>query len=238
MCPDDILTAGDFLYTFCMRMTTKSIQADSLLRALFTSQARIAILKLLFLNAGDRYYLREIATLAQQPVQAVQRELDRLERASLLQSTVEGNRKYVQANRQSPVFPELRALLVKTAGLGALLEAHVRRAPGEIALAFLFGSYARGEDTAASDIDLPVIGDISGRALTRALGPARKRLTREINPVVMTEAEFRSRLAQGDHFLRSVLKEPKTFLIGGQDDLERLASPGTLAATPDQPKGT
>lgn len=219
-------------------MTTKRIQASPPLRALFTSQARIAILELLFLNAGDRYYLREIATLARQPVHAVQRELDRLERAGLLKSTVEGNRKYFQANKRSPVFPDLRALLVKTAGLGDLLQEHVRRAPGEISLAFLFGSYARGEHTADSDIDLLVIGTISGRALSHALGPARESLAREINPVVMTQDEFRTRLAHGDHFVHSVVREPKTFLIGGQDDLERLASAGAIAAASDEPKGS
>jgi predicted nucleotidyltransferase len=219
-------------------MTTKSIQANSLLRALFTSQARVAILKLLFLNAGNRYYLREIATLSRQPVQAVQRELERLERAGLIQSVVEGNRKYFHANRQSPVFTELRTLLVKTAGLGALLEEHVRRVPGEIFLAFLFGSYARGEDTSDSDIDLLVIGKVSARQLTQALRPAREQVAREINPVVITESEFSSRFARGDHFLNTVLREPKIFLVGGQDDLDRLAGAGALAAAPDEPQGS
>jgi predicted nucleotidyltransferase len=150
---------------------------------------------------------------------------------------MEGKRRYSWANRHSPVFAELRALLVKTAGLGALLEEHVRRAFGEIALAFLFGSYARGEDNADSDIELLIIGKLSGRALTQALRPARERLTREINPVVMTEGEFRRRLSEGDHFLHSVIQEPKTFLIGGEDDLEQLTGAGTSAAAPDQPQG-
>jgi predicted nucleotidyltransferase len=113
----------------------------------------------------------------------------------------------------------------------------VRRVPGGISLAFLFGSYARGEDTADSDIDLMVIGKISGRTLTQALAPARERLAPEINPVVITESEFSNRLGRGDHFLGTVLREPKTFLIGGQDDPDRLAGAGALAATPDEPQG-
>jgi DNA-binding transcriptional ArsR family regulator len=204
-------------------MTTKSIQPKSLLKALFTSQARIAILKLLLLNAGDRYYLREIATLAQQPVQAVQRELARLERAGLLQSTVEGNRKYYQANREGPAFPELKALLVKTEGLGDLLLEHLHREKASIEVAFLFGSYVRGEEASSSDIDLMVIGNISARKLANVLKPAGDELRREINPVLMSAGELVDKVAQGNTFILNVLQGPKIFLIGGEHELGQLA---------------
>ncbi len=75
------------------------------------------VLKLFFLRSSSRHYMREISSLTDQPIRAIQRELARLEDAGLLISSVEGNRKYFQANRQSPVFSELRALMVKTAGI-------------------------------------------------------------------------------------------------------------------------
>jgi len=219
-------------------MTKKTIHSSLVAESLITSRARLAVLKLLLLSSGQRFYLREIAERTGLPVRAVQLEVARLEASGLLESELEGRRKYYRANRLAPVFPEVRTLLVKTVGLGDLLAEHVRQATGEVALAFLFGSFARGDDTGASDVDLLVIGSISGLSLSKALTPARESLAREVNPVLMTEAEFGRRLAQGDHFLHSVLAEPKTFLVGGQDDLERLAGPGPLAAAPNQPQGS
>lgn len=212
-------------------MTTKSIQHDSILEALFTSQARIAVLKLLVLNAARRYYLREVASLTQQPVRAIQRELARLEAGGLLTATAEGNRKYYQANRESPVFPELKALMVKTAGLGDLLRRHLRKSKGAISVAFLFGSYARGSEDATSDIDLMVIGEISGRALSSAIAPARETLRREINAVILSPSELRRRQAEDSTFIMDVLEQPKVFLIGNEDELSKLAGRG-LSQTP------
>src|SRR3990172_148481 len=118
-------------------MTTKRIRMGSVLEALFTSQARVAVLELLILNSLSRYYLRQIASLTGQPVRAVQRELARLGSAGLLFETVEGNRKYYQADRQASVLPELRALLLKTAGLGGLLRRHIEDRRGSIAVGVL-----------------------------------------------------------------------------------------------------
>jgi predicted nucleotidyltransferase len=191
------------------------------------------VLKLLLLNASQRFYLREIAERTGLPVRAVQLEVARLEASGLLESEAEGRRKYYRANRAAPVFPDLRMLLVKTIGLGDLLKEHVQQAPGGITVAFLYGSYPRGEDTANSDIDLMVIGSISGRTLSRVLSPARESLAREINSVIMTEPELTKKAAQGNHFLDAVLAEPKTFLIGGPDDLERLTETRPAAAASD-----
>jgi predicted nucleotidyltransferase len=204
-------------------MTTKSIRHDPILEALFTSQARVEVLKLLFLSSSRRHYLREIATLTHQPVRAIQRELARLVAAEIIQSTVEGNRKYFQANRESPVFSELRALFVKTAGLVEIVRKGLQGKSDAIQLAFLFGSFARGTESATSDIDLMIIGSITGRELSRLLTPAKERLGREINPVIMGAEEFRERSVKGDSFIQTLIQEPKTFLIGGDDELRALA---------------
>jgi predicted nucleotidyltransferase len=211
-------------------MTTKRIRTDSVLGALFTSQARVEILKLLLLNPGDRHYLREVAALTHQPLRAAQRELARLEGAGLLTSTTEGNRKYFQANRASPIFPEIRGLLLKTVGLGDVLRQHLQEHQSSIRLALLFGSYARGTESSTSDIDLMVIGEITGRYLARLLAPVRKDSGREVNTVCMTPAEFRAKGRQENSFLGEILREPKIFLIGGEDELGRLAVSGKAQA--------
>jgi predicted nucleotidyltransferase len=208
-------------------MTTKSIQNDPVLEALFTSQARVEILKLLFLVSSNRHYLREIAALTKQPVRAVQRELARLEANGLVRSCTEGNRKYFQANRDLSVFPEIRALLMKTAGMKELVQQHLLDAVDSIQIAFLFGSYASGKDTPSSDIDLMVIGDITGRSLSNVIAPAREILGRELNPVIMNIQDFQQKVLDNDPFIQSILREPKIFLIGDEDELGELASAGT-----------
>jgi predicted nucleotidyltransferase/predicted transcriptional regulator with HTH domain len=208
-------------------MTTKSIHNDPILEALFTSHARVEILKLLFLISSGRHYLREIATLTKQPVRAVQRELARMEAAGLVQSWKEGNRKYFQVDRDLSVFPEIRALLMKTAGMKALIQNHLLEGVDSIQIAFLFGSYASGQETPSSDIDLMVIGDISGRSLANVLAPARDILGREINPVIMKLEEFQQKVVDKDPFIQSILREPKIFLIGVEDELGEIAITGT-----------
>lgn len=190
---------------------------------LFSSQARVAILKLLLLNGDGRFYLREIASRTDQPVQAVQRELPKLERIGLLDHTVHGNRKYYQVNRDCPIFPELKSIFLKTVGLGDALREYLSKEVGGIEVAFIYGSYARGEESVASDIDVFVVGAIKARDLSAALAEARSELSREMNAVAMTPQEFSTKVAAKNHFVLSVLEEPKTFLVGNAEDLESLA---------------
>lgn len=208
-------------------MTTKSIQTDPILQALFTSHARVEVLKLFFLRSSGRHYMREISSLTDQPVRAIQRELARLEDAGLLISSVEGNRKYFQANRQSPVFLELRALMVKTAGIVDQLKKILQTRSDAIHVAFIFGSFARGSDTLASDIDLIVIGNITSRELSRQLTPLKEQLDREMNPVTIRVEEFQENVKKGDSFTQSILEEPKIFLIGDGDELQEMVGGGT-----------
>ena len=193
------------------------------MQELFSSQARVAILKLLLLNGDDRFYLRQIASLTDQPVRAVQRELPKLERIGLLEHTVDGNRKYYQVNRDCPIFPELKSIFLKTVGLGDALREYLSKDAGSIEVAFIYGSYARSEESASSDIDLFVVGTVGAMELSTALAAAKSELAREINPVLMTPREFSQKASSGNHFVLSLLEEPKTFLVGNAEDLESLA---------------
>lgn len=203
-------------------MTTKSIRNDTILDALFTSQARVEVLKLFFLRSSTRHYMREISSLTNQPVRAIQRELARLENAGLVQSSVEGNRKYFQANRQSPVFSELRSLMTKTVGITDELKNTLQEKSEAIHVAFIFGSYARGTETPTSDIDLMVIGDMTSRELSGYLSPLKVQLDRELNPVLIQAQEFQANVEKGDTFTQTILKEPKIFLVGDEDGLQAL----------------
>ncbi len=218
-------------------MTKKSIHSGSLVQSLFTSQARVAVLKLLLLSPDQRFYLREVVAKAGLAVRAVQIEVARLAASGLLLSSVEGNRKYYQANRSAPIFLELRSILLKTVGMGDALKESLGRASGEIELAYVFGSVAEGIDTASSDIDLLVVGSMTGRALAGLLAPLRESLGREMNPVLMTKAEFRRKAREGNHFLHATLEAPKIYLIGGDDELRELAGRGTTQETQDKRQG-
>lgn len=184
------------------------------------------MLELLFLRSSSRHYLREIAQLTDQNVRAIQRELRRLEEAGLVVSTLEGNRKYYQANRASAIFKELRSILIKTSGAVDQLRTVLQQHPGSIQIALIFGSFAEGRDSLESDIDLLIIGTISGRELSRRLSPLKDELEREINPIVMDADEFQGRLRREDLFVSALIDGPKIFIVGDQHDLEAMAGRG------------
>jgi len=148
----------------------------------------------------------------------VQRELAQLAEAGILTKTREANLTYYQANRTSPVFDDLRGLVEKTAGIPGFLRTALLPLGGSIDRAFLYGSVARGDERAQSDIDLMVIGNVSFLDVVSAVSSLQASLGREVNPTVFTVQEFRQRLDHGDNFMTRVMREPKMDLIGGDRD--------------------
>lgn len=189
---------------------------------IITSRARLELLKLFLMNPEQDFYLREAASQTDLPVHAVQREVEKLEKSGLLEKRRRGNRVYLKANRDSPIFSEMRSIIMKTVGLGDSLSKVLSGGSDKIKTAFIFGSIARGEDSGLSDLDLMVIGSISGRELSSLISPVRQSIGREINQVTMTPAEFNKRVKADDHFLMTVLKEPKLFLVGDESVLKGL----------------
>ena len=156
-----------------------------MLNKLIASSARVKILKLLLLNEEKRYYQREIADLVELPVRAIQRESARLTEIGLLHRIEDGNRVYFQADSTCPIFPELKLILLKTIALEVLLN-QALAGDEQIQVAFIYGSYAANRETATSDVDLFVVGSISGRTLSAALGPVQAEIQREINYHLVT----------------------------------------------------
>jgi predicted nucleotidyltransferase len=194
-----------------------------MLELLFSSTARVKVLALLLLNPETSFYQREISALTDLPIRAVQREVERLQTLGLLTSFTRGNQVHYQVNRDFFLFPELKGIFLKTVGLTALL-GNALKETENIALAFIYGSYAADQESSASDVDLLVVGTLSSRALHATLKEAEKLTHREISYTLFSPEEFRTKAQTGDGFLRNVLTGPKLFLIGDENALRALVA--------------
>jgi predicted nucleotidyltransferase len=196
-------------------ITTSS--SNSIADALF-SKVRQRVLAVLF-GAPDRsFYTNEVIGLAQSGAGAVQRELAVLAGAGLLTVRKQGNQKHFQANPASPVFAELRGLVLKTMGLADVLRAALAPLAPQIEQAFVFGSIAKQQDTAASDVDLLVVSDTLGYGeVFGAMEVASQTLGRTVNPALYTAADFSARLQGDNAFINRVMQQPKIWLIGQEE---------------------
>ena len=187
--------------------------------ALFPA-ARQRVLAVLFGSPDRSFYANELIALARSGTGAVQRELASLLAAGLVTVRDQGNQKHYQANAASPVFAELRGLVLKTVGLADVLRAALAPLAGQITMAFVYGSVARREDTAASDVDVLIVSDALGYAeVFGALESAAQTLGRAINPTLYTRAELALRRAQDNVFVTRVLDQPRIWLMGDEEAL-------------------
>lgn len=198
-------------------MSTSTGLAD-----LLFGQTRGAILALLYGRANQTFYTRQIAREVDASVGAVQRELENLTKVGLVVRTSLGSQVFYQANRDAPVFSEMRALVNKTVGIFSILRSALHPLSKRIALAFVYGSVARQADTANSDVDLMVVGTATVDDVLSHLAGAEKSLGRPINPTVYSASEFKAKIADGNHFLKAVLKGEKVFLLGDEDELGKV----------------
>jgi predicted nucleotidyltransferase len=175
------------------------------------------VLGVLFGNPGRSFYANELIALAHSGTGAVQRELARLEAAGLVTAIRVGKQKHYQANPASPVFQELRALVLKTSGLADVLREALAPSSDHIRAAFVYGSIAKGEDTAASDIDLMVVSEgLTYADLFGALEGASAQLGRKVAPTIYSPKELARRVKQDNAFVTRVLQQPKLWLIGDE----------------------
>ena len=194
---------------------------------------RKAVLALLFCHSDRSFYVREILQSVKTGSGAVQRELAKLTSCGLVTRQQVGNQVHYRANTRSPVFPELKSLVVKTFGVAERLRNALHILEERVAVAFIYGSFAKGAESADSDLDVIVIGDVSFSEVVDALGPAQEQLFREVNPTVYPVQEFLAKLTARHHFVTSLVGQPKIFLIGDEDEFERMV--GTRVATEHNP---
>ena len=199
-------------------MPETEVLESSLLERLFSSRVRIQLLSAFLLHPEEPHHIRALASKVDAHYSAVWRELKNLEKAGLLRSESVGGRKLYQLNPEFPILSELRRILLKTVGAGDLLRKVLSRFEG-IEAAFIFGSFAEGEQDAESDLDLMILGEVDLAKLSPVVEELEGMLGREVNYVLFTKDEWESRLAEGYGFASNVRDGPKVMLIGEQDAL-------------------
>ena len=177
------------------------------------SKARQWLLAYYFTNPTARHHLRDLAKRLSIDPSNLSKELGRLEREGLLRSEVSGHQKYFQLNREYPLFDEVRRIVAKTIGAAPLIAQSLEKIEG-IGEAYLYGSFARNQQDAASDLDVLVIGTPREEILAEAMRKLERQLGREINYTVLTRKEFESRRARKDAFLENVWHNKRVSLVG------------------------
>lgn len=186
----------------------------SISEALFSdSQSRVY--RWLFGQPERGYHLSELLRLTSLGSASLQRELNKLADAGLVRSERVGNLRRFQANPDSPVYEELVGLTRKLLGAQPMLREALQPLTGNVQAAWIYGSVAKGTDTAGSDIDVMLVGkDVSLNLVLKLLLPLEAQLGRKINPTILTPAEFKRRRAEKDSFVNRVLSHPVLPLIG------------------------
>ncbi len=185
--------------------------------ALFT-ETQQKVLGLLYGQPERSFYTNEILRLTGMGVATIKRELDRMLAAGVLSMTRIGNQHHYQANPQCPVYAELLGIVKKTFGVTEILRLALQPLAEKIEQAFVFGSVASGKETAASDIDLLIIGKAGFAEVVSALYPAQTTLGREVNPKIYRRKEWTRMQNAKDAFVTEVMTKPRMDVIGGGDE--------------------
>lgn len=199
----------------------KQLDTSGLGEVLFSKTQR-RVLSLLFGNPDKSFYTNEIVRCAEVGIGSVQREIEKLAKAGLLTIEKKGNQKHYRANKNSPIFEELRSIVQKTFGLADILRNALVQYRGSIAFAFIYGSIAKGTDKAESDIDVMVVSDqLSYPDVFSSLAAVEAEVGRPVNPTIYTVAEFRQKIDSDNNFVAKVLSQQKIFLIGSESDIPK-----------------
>jgi predicted nucleotidyltransferase len=186
---------------------------------IFGSRIRAKIFGWLFTHPDESFFVRQIALILKEDPTNVSREMAKLEELGILRSKRNGNLKHFQTNQECPFFEELKGLVLKTSGVAGRIRAALDKLAG-IEYAFIYGSFAKGEEKADSDVDLLIIGDVDMDRLDSDLGKLEKMLGREFNYVLYSKEEFKSKRKAKDGFLMDVLSGKKIMLVGAENGLE------------------
>lgn len=194
----------------------------SALGDLLFGQTRGRVLATLYDKPEMTFFVRQLARHISGSVGTVQRELATLTAAGLILRDDRENQVFYRANSAHPVFPELHSLLAKTTGVFHMLREALTPLADSIEFALVYGSFAKGEEKAESDIDLMVAGEISLDELLEKLLPVEQALNRPINPTIYARDELRTKIHSGNHFLRAVQSGPLSFLIGSESEFRAI----------------
>ncbi len=188
----------------------------NLLAQILSSQVRAEIFRLLFSGDKISIHLRDLQRQSGLSIGTIQKEIAHLKKLDLVIPERDGNRLYYTANADHPLYKEICSLVEKTSGIAEQLKETLSSITG-IECAFIFGSYAKGEEKSHSDIDLIIIGNVGLRTLSSAFKNLTEQSQREINPHVYSAKSWKEKVKKKDHFIKSVLTDKKVFLIGDEN---------------------
>lgn len=193
----------------------------NILSQILSSKIRAEVFRMLFGISDQELHMREMERRSGFAIGTIQSELKRLLRLNLVKKRKDGNRMYYRANKEHPLYIELHGLVLKTNGLvDVIREAFMHDT--EIKTVFVFGSVARHEEQAGSDVDIMIIGNPGLRKVTGMLSGVSDKIGREINPHVMSGEELIRRKKNREHFITQVIEEPKIFIIGNENEFEAM----------------
>ncbi|MBF8445471.1 nucleotidyltransferase domain-containing protein [Serratia ureilytica] len=199
---------------------------DPMLELLF-SEYRRKVLSLLFIEAGRAFHVREIARRTATQAGTLHKELSRLAESGILLRQRQGNQICYQANADCLIFPELAAIFRKVCGPAECLRQTLAAFGEAIERVFIFGSVASGKATAASDIDVLIVGKLSFAEVIQAVYPLQATLGREINPKLYSPEEWRAALAENSAFIQDIMDKPQLWIVGDKDDAGQSGRAGT-----------
>jgi predicted nucleotidyltransferase len=184
---------------------------------IFKSKTRKELFRLYFTNPDREHYLRELERILDIPVSMVRKELIHLEEQGVFRSRKKGNLTYYLLNHSYPLFDELKGIVFKTIGVQGLLREVLSKIKG-IEVALIYGSFAKHDETAKSDIDLLIVGTFDDSRLLREVNKLEKVLKREINYSLFRRDELKKKLNEKDPFVIDLRQHPKIFVVGGEND--------------------
>ena len=185
------------------------------------SKVRVKVLELFLGNPGQIYHVREIVRRVDEEINAVRRELARLEKTGLLTSEWRANRRFYAIRREYIFFNELLSIINKTVGLGGTIIANKQKV-GKIKYAMLSSFFVKGKPYTQNDVDLFVVGTIVLPELSAIIREEEARRAREINFTPMAEEEFNFRKNRRDPFVMGILAKPRVMLIGDEEEMVKL----------------
>jgi predicted nucleotidyltransferase len=194
---------------------------SKIMEKIFGSRIRAKILGWLFSHPDESFFVRQMAAILIEDPTNVSREMAKLEELGILRSKRNGNLKHFQTNQECPFFEELKGLVLKTSGVAGQIRSSLENLKG-IEFAFIYGSYAKGEEKPDSDVDLLIIGDVDLELLDASLEKSEKIIGREINYVLYSRKEFRDKKKGKVGFLTDVLGGKKITLHGAENGLKAL----------------
>lgn len=188
---------------------------------LFGSRTRVRLLSKLMMNPDKAFHIRELSRMLNVPYSVLYREEKNLVSLGVLNEESKGKLTLVSVNKKLPYFDELKSLIVKTAGLSSLIREELSKLGG-ISYALIYGSFASGEESESSDVDLLIIGNVDEEMVLASLSEIEKKVGRDVNYILWSEEELRERVKGKHYLLKEVATKPVIMLIGEEDEFRRV----------------